>query len=85
MPGLINILNYVVEQTGKRRIHTIMGGTHLGPVGQEQVDETISALHQFDIARIGVSHCTGQKVSARLAQEFGDRFFFCSVGTVVEV
>ncbi len=83
--GLINILDYVVEQTGKRRIHTIMGGTHLGPVGQEQVDETISALHEFDIARIGVSHCTGQKVSARLAQEFGDRFFFCGVGAVVEV
>ncbi len=83
--GLINILAYVQEQTGKSRIHTIMGGTHLGPVGQEQVDETIAALRQFDIARIGVSHCTGQKVAARLAHEFGERFFFCSVGTVVEV
>ena len=83
--GLINILDYVVKQTGKTRIHTIMGGTHLGPVGQKQVDETISALHEFDIARIGVSHCTGQRVSARLAHEFGERFFFCSVGAVVEV
>jgi 7,8-dihydropterin-6-yl-methyl-4-(beta-D-ribofuranosyl)aminobenzene 5'-phosphate synthase len=83
--GLINILNYAVEQTGKTRIHTIMGGTHLGPVTQEQVDETIAALREFDIAHIGVSHCTGQKVAARLAREFGERFFFCSVGTVVEV
>ncbi len=83
--GLINILNFAVEQTGKSRIHTIMGGTHLGPVTQQQVDETIAALHEFDIARIGVSHCTGQKVAARLAREFGDKFFFCSVGTVVEV
>src|SRR5579884_2559011 len=79
--GLINILGYIAEQTGKARFHTIMGGTHLGPVGQEQVDGTIAALHEFDIARIGVSHCTGQKVAARLAQEFGERFFFCSVGT----
>ena len=83
--GLINILSYAVEQTGKGHIHTIMGGTHLGPVGLQQVDETIAALHEFDIAHIGVSHCTGQKVAARLAHEFGDRFFFCSVGTVVEV
>jgi len=83
--GLINILTYVQQQTGKRRIHTIMGGTHLGPVGEEQVSETIDALHGFDIARIGVSHCTGQKVAARLAREFGERFFCCSVGTVVEV
>jgi 7,8-dihydropterin-6-yl-methyl-4-(beta-D-ribofuranosyl)aminobenzene 5'-phosphate synthase len=83
--GLINILTYISEQTGNTRFHTIMGGTHLGPVGEDQVDQTIAALHEFDVQRIGVSHCTGQKVAARLAHEFGDRFFFCSVGTVVEV
>jgi 7,8-dihydropterin-6-yl-methyl-4-(beta-D-ribofuranosyl)aminobenzene 5'-phosphate synthase len=82
--GLINILTYISEQTGSSRFHTVMGGTHLGGVKAEQVEPTIEALHEFDIDRIGVSHCTGQKVSARLAQEFGDRFFFCSVGTVVE-
>jgi 7,8-dihydropterin-6-yl-methyl-4-(beta-D-ribofuranosyl)aminobenzene 5'-phosphate synthase len=82
--GLINILTYIQEQTGERRFHTIMGGTHLGPVGDEQVERTIEALHEFDIQRIGVSHCTGPKVAARMAHEFGDRFFFCSVGTVAE-
>lgn len=83
--GLINILDYIAEQTGKARFHTVMGGTHLGPVGEEQLEQTIAALLEFDIARLGVSHCTGPKVAARLAHEFGDRFFFCSVGTVVEV
>ena len=82
--GLINILTYINEQTGRDRFHTVMGGTHLWPVGDEQVDRTIEALHEFDIQRIGVSHCTGPKVAARMAHEFGDRFFFCSVGTVVE-
>jgi 7,8-dihydropterin-6-yl-methyl-4-(beta-D-ribofuranosyl)aminobenzene 5'-phosphate synthase len=82
---LINILSYIVERTGRTRIHTIMGGTHLGPVGEDQIARTIAALHEFDIGRIGVSHCTGPKVAARMAQEFGERFFFCSVGTVVEV
>ena len=83
--GLINILTYITEQTGKSHFHTIMGGTHLGPVGADQINQTIAALHEFDISRIGVSHCTGQKVAARLAHEFGDRFFFCSVGATVEV
>jgi 7,8-dihydropterin-6-yl-methyl-4-(beta-D-ribofuranosyl)aminobenzene 5'-phosphate synthase len=82
--GLINILHYIIERTGKDRFHTIMGGTHLGPVSEEQVAGTIAALHEFDIGRIGVSHCTGPRVAARLAGEFGERFFFCSVGTVVE-
>lgn len=83
--GLINILTYIVERTGRSRFHTIMGGTHLGPLGEEQIERTIAALHDFDIARIGVSHCTGPKVAARMAHEFGERFFFCSVGTVIEV
>jgi 7,8-dihydropterin-6-yl-methyl-4-(beta-D-ribofuranosyl)aminobenzene 5'-phosphate synthase len=57
----------------------------LNLVGADQVEQTIAALHEFDIERIGVSHCTGQNVAARLARVFGDRFFFCSVGTTVEV
>jgi 7,8-dihydropterin-6-yl-methyl-4-(beta-D-ribofuranosyl)aminobenzene 5'-phosphate synthase len=82
--GLVNILTYISAQTGSTRFHTVMGGTHLGFAGEEQVARTIAALHAFDIGRIGVSHCTGPRVSARLAAEFGDRFFFSSVGTVAE-
>ncbi len=52
---------------------------------ENQIARSIEALHGFDIERIGVSHCTGQKTAARMAAEFGERFFFCSVGTKVEV
>lgn len=83
--GIINIINHIIEKTGQRHIHTIIGGTHLGPANQEIKDKSIQALKQFDIERIGVSHCTGLEVSARLLNEFGERFFFCNVGTVVEV
>ena len=82
--GLINILTYIQKKTGKTRFNTIMGGTHLGPVEPDQLERTIQELLGMDIGRFGVSHCTGPKVSARLAREFGDRFFFSSVGTVVE-
>jgi 7,8-dihydropterin-6-yl-methyl-4-(beta-D-ribofuranosyl)aminobenzene 5'-phosphate synthase len=83
--GVINILTYIVERAGRSRIHTIIGGTHLGPAGDEQVTKTISALDAFDIERIGVTHCTGQKVVARMSEAFGERFFFCSVASEVEV
>ena len=83
--GMINILNYITEKTGKSRFHTVIGGTHLGPTEEEQIARSIEALHEFDIGRIGVSHCTGQKTAARMAGEFGERFFFCSVGTKVQV
>jgi 7,8-dihydropterin-6-yl-methyl-4-(beta-D-ribofuranosyl)aminobenzene 5'-phosphate synthase len=82
--GIINTLTYIVEKMGRRRIYAVIGGTHLGPVSDEQKEKSIDALKAFDIERIGVSHCTGLKMASRLANEFGDRFFFCNVGTVVE-
>ena len=82
--GIINTLEYIMEKMGRRHIHAVIGGTHLGPVSDEQKEKSIEALKTFDIERLGVSHCTGLKTASRLASEFGDRFFFCNVGTVVE-
>lgn len=83
--GIINILNYAVNKTGENRIHTIIGGTHLWSVSDEQKEKSIQALKEKNIQRLGVSHCTGFEVSMRLAQEFGQRFFHCNVGTIVEL
>jgi 7,8-dihydropterin-6-yl-methyl-4-(beta-D-ribofuranosyl)aminobenzene 5'-phosphate synthase len=82
--GIVNIINYAIKRTGQEHIHAIIGGTHLGPANQETRGKSIQALKQFDIERIGVSHCTGLEMSMRLYYEFGERFFFCNVGTVVE-
>jgi 7,8-dihydropterin-6-yl-methyl-4-(beta-D-ribofuranosyl)aminobenzene 5'-phosphate synthase len=83
--GIINILNYAVEKTGEKRIHTVIGGTHLWNVSDEQKERSILELKEAGIQRLGVSHCTGFEISMRLAQEFGPRFFFCNVGAVVEI
>ncbi len=82
--GIINTLSYIEEKMGRRHIHAVIGGTHLGPVSDNQRNKSIDALKAFDIERLGVSHCTGLKTASRLAGEFGERFFFCNVGTVVE-
>lgn len=83
--GMINIINYAIEKTGQEHINTIIGGTHLGPASEEIKEKSIQALKKFDIEKIGVSHCTGLETSMRLFQEFRDRFFFCNVGTVIEI
>ncbi|HHV19527.1 MAG TPA: MBL fold metallo-hydrolase [Thermoanaerobacterales bacterium] len=82
--GIINILEYAIKKTGQDHICAIIGGTHLGLVGKEQQQKSIEALKKYDIDYIGVSHCTGLKTSMVLAQEFGEKFFFCNVGTVIE-
>jgi 7,8-dihydropterin-6-yl-methyl-4-(beta-D-ribofuranosyl)aminobenzene 5'-phosphate synthase len=83
--GLINILNYAIKVTGEERIHTVIGGTHLGPVSGDQREKSIAALQDFQIERLGVSHCTGLMTSLQLEQIFKDRHIFCTVGTVVEI
>lgn len=83
--GIINIINHIIDKTGKSHIRTIIGGTHLGPASEETKEKTIQALKKFDIEKIGVSHCTGLETSMRLFQELGDRFFFCNVGTEIEI
>ena len=82
--GIINILDYATEKTGQDHICAIVGGTHLGSVSKEQQQKSIEALKKYDIDYIGVSHCTGLKTSMILTQEFGEKFFFCNVGTVIE-
>lgn len=83
--GIINIINYAIEKTGNSHIHAVIGGTHLWPVSEEQREKSIEALKGYDMDRIGVSHCTGLIPAMRLYQEFGERFFFCNVGDVVEI
>lgn len=57
-------------------IGTVLGGCHLFNAKKEQVEKTVAALKEFDIQKLGVSHCTGLKPAFTMTQVFGDRFFF---------
>lgn len=83
--GLINILSHVQQQLPDRPIHTVIGGTHLGFASDEQFNETVAALHAFDIQCLAASHCTGLDRGAQLAQIFGSRFRFAPVGTLIHL
>lgn len=82
--GLINIIEYTLEKTGKDKIYAIVGGTHLGFSSDAQFEETLAVLDRYHIERIGVSHCTGLPKAAMLHARLKDRFFFGSVGAVLE-
>jgi 7,8-dihydropterin-6-yl-methyl-4-(beta-D-ribofuranosyl)aminobenzene 5'-phosphate synthase len=83
--GMINIIQHVIAKTGKEKFYAILGGTHLDFLAAEQLEESIMTLKKLEIEKIGVSHCTGIKAAFRLHQEFGDRFFYGCVGSVLEV
>jgi 7,8-dihydropterin-6-yl-methyl-4-(beta-D-ribofuranosyl)aminobenzene 5'-phosphate synthase len=83
--GMINIVNHVLDKTGKERFYAILGGTHLDFLTTEQLEESIKSLKKMDIEKLGVSHCTGMRAAFRLHQEFGDRFFYGCVGAELEI
>ena len=82
--GLINTLKYIIEKSGVEKIHSIIGGTHLGFLPEKQTEKTIEALKDFQIKKICPSHCTGMEVSIKLYEEFRDNFVLCGVGKVLE-
>lgn len=82
--GLINTLEHFTRYLEKRRLHAVIGGTHLGPVGEPQFRATLNYLETLDPVRIGVGHCTGQLRAALLQERFPERVFFVPVGTVAE-
>jgi 7,8-dihydropterin-6-yl-methyl-4-(beta-D-ribofuranosyl)aminobenzene 5'-phosphate synthase len=83
--GLVNTVEYFRSQLGNPRIHAIIGGTHLGPAGDEQFAATADYLLHLDFDRLGLSHCTGQLRSAQLHARFPNKVFFANVGTTVNI
>ncbi|MBE0425892.1 MAG: MBL fold metallo-hydrolase [Nitrospirae bacterium] len=83
--GMINIINHVINKTKGKKFYAILGGTHLDFLTPEQLEESIKSLRKIEVEKIGVSHCTGMRAAFRLHQEFGDRFFYGCVGSVLEV
>lgn len=79
--GIVNTLRRAQKLTGKELVYAAIGGTHLLRASDERIEHTIADLREMGIQRLAVSHCTGFRASARLAQEFDDAFFLNNAGT----
>jgi 7,8-dihydropterin-6-yl-methyl-4-(beta-D-ribofuranosyl)aminobenzene 5'-phosphate synthase len=78
--GIINVINHILEKTGRQDIFAIIGGTHIGFSGEVQLSESIAALKTYDIKHIIPSHCTGSYAISRMKHELEDIFQFSHVG-----
>lgn len=80
--GVINTLLHVRRIIGADHVHAVVGGTHLYPKNEKQIDQTLRALKELGVDRVGVSHCTGFAAARCLAEALGDSFFLNTAGTV---
>ncbi|MCK5915528.1 MAG: MBL fold metallo-hydrolase, partial [Deltaproteobacteria bacterium] len=82
--GIVNILDYVREKFSRDSIYAVIGGTHMGFSGDQQFAETLKVIDQYQIEKLGASHCTGLEKSALLYARMPERFFFACVGSSLE-
>lgn len=82
--GLVNTARHGFTITGATRLAGWIGGTHLGPVGAEQQEQTINALAAWNPDFVAANHCTGFPMMAALYARFGTKYISAFVGTVIE-
>ena len=80
--GIINILTYAGTRFPMRSVHAIIGGLHLFPASDEQLDWTAAEFKQFKVANLLGAHCTGIEAVYRLRQRAGLTRKSAVVGTV---
>jgi len=83
--GMINTLYHAKQLTGEDKILAVIGGSHLISASEERLWQTIAALHELEVQKLGLCHCTDLRATSVLAQEFGEAFFFNKAGTVVDI
>jgi 7,8-dihydropterin-6-yl-methyl-4-(beta-D-ribofuranosyl)aminobenzene 5'-phosphate synthase len=65
-------------------VHLVIGGTHLLPANDEEIQRIATALHDnWKVAWIAPVHCTGEPGFAILKQTFGDRYVYAGLGSTL--
>lgn len=83
--GMINTLYRARTIARNRKIHMVIGGSHLKDAAEEQVWQTISSLNELGVQKLGVSHCTGMPAMLLLAQTYGKDFIFNFTGNIINL
>lgn len=83
--GLVNTVENGFKLTGKKQLIGWIGGTHLGPVSQQQQDKTLLQIEEYAPRFISASHCTGFAMMAELQRRFGERFIPGFVSQVIQI
>jgi 7,8-dihydropterin-6-yl-methyl-4-(beta-D-ribofuranosyl)aminobenzene 5'-phosphate synthase len=83
--GVVNTLDYIVQLTGRKRIHAVLGGMHLVRAGRPRLEATVAVLERYGVQKVGIAHCTGMRAATYLWSGFSGECFECSVGSVLAV
>lgn len=83
--GIINTLRYV-QETFRKPIYAVMGGSHLKPASDQRLQATIQSLKDefASIQQYRFGHCTGFKALYALKSAFGEKVMPLLAGETLE-
>ena len=79
--GIVNTVNYAREISGVDEVHAIVGGFHLAPAKDDEVERTIDEIAALRPKMVVPSHCTGFKAIAEFSRRMPDEFVLGVVGS----
>ena len=72
--GIVNIMEYGKQLTGKDDIYAVVGGFHLTGADDRRIDWTIEQLSASVSGPVYSGHCTGLKAEGRLLERLGEQY-----------
>jgi 7,8-dihydropterin-6-yl-methyl-4-(beta-D-ribofuranosyl)aminobenzene 5'-phosphate synthase len=82
-PGIENLVRNAFDLT-EENIRFVIGGFHLGNVGNNQLSRICDELDEIGVMSLSASHCTGDDSIDYFREHYGDVFVESGVGFVYE-
>jgi 7,8-dihydropterin-6-yl-methyl-4-(beta-D-ribofuranosyl)aminobenzene 5'-phosphate synthase len=79
--GIVNTVQYAKEISGVDEVYAILGGFHLAPAKDDEIERTIDEIIKLRPKVVVPTHCTGFKAIAQFASRMPDEFVQGVVGT----
>lgn len=80
--GIINILTFAREEFHNEPVEAVIGGLHLFPATDDQLNWTADKMKDFKVAHLVGAHCTGIEAVYRLRERLALPRACAVVGTV---
>jgi len=79
--GVVNTVQQAMEVSGVKKVHAVVGGTHLAPHKEDYVRETVAALKDINPDVIIPMHCSGEVFIDMVHKEMPDKFIRSYTGS----
>ncbi len=69
--GIVNILTFARDEFSNEPVEAVIGGLHLFPATDAQLDWTADKMKEFKVANLMGAHCTGIEAVYRIRERLG--------------